>query len=452
MTEFGLINRRNVLIGGTYLSAACSVDARGGAELDRTSELQSHIDQMAEKGGIVTFPPGIFRITAPLELRSGVSLSGSGRHYEYRADGNHFTGSWIRYDGPANQPAIRLRSIQHCSISSLGIDCGDRPHTTGIEIGSDNNPSCKSLSLRDLSIFGAALAVRWGLGNALTPLEQCDDTTIEDIGIYSCIDGFLLHGTNVSDYSRISRVSLDNLRGTAFTLKGPGFMTIAHCAAGALNDDCVMFQISGLSPAPVRIIGCQMEPKGRFLVIKGTNDEGQIILEANVINNDIDAFGVVRIESRANYFNSQVRLNGFVRWRSRDDVWAGLLNKPRHEPQVVASDDSQFVGSSLPDAVRFHGVHLPRGFRIERSSVEVMEEVIVREGIFCPAFTPGSHEAGAYVRPSRDNGKAYRVVRAGSAATEPDWTAAKIVSGSAEFEFIGPSAVSRQLGLLSPRA
>lgn len=60
----------------------------------------------------------------------------------------------------------------------------------------------------------------------------------------------------------------------------------------------------------------------------------------------------------------------------------------------------------------------------------------------------GYYGVGAYVRPSIDNGKAYRVVNAGTAAVEPDWKAARVRSGSVEIQAIGSSAEMRSYGLL----
>lgn len=443
-------NRRGVLLGGICLSSACGASPVADAPATNADggNLQAQIDAAARIGGVVTLPPGVFRLTAPLIMRSGVTLQGSGRHYEFLPSGNRFTGTWLRYEGPANEPALRLHSVQNCSVRAIGIDCREAHSTTAIEIGSNNNPAAKSLVFEELSIFGAGLGVRWGLSNTLVPQEQCDDISFRDVVFHSCINGFLIDAMNSSDYSCISRVTFSQLSGTAFDLRAPGFMKIENCAAGTLSDDCILIRITGQSPDPVRIVGCQMEPKGRFLVAAGPNDQGQILLEANVINNPVEVDGIVRVVSCSNYINDRLRLSGFVRWRSRDDVWDGMKNASRHEPQVVKGESVQFIGSSLLDADHHYGKYLPLGFRIERDDSTVMGQVVVRAGILCPAFATGAYAVGDYARPRQDNGRAYQVVRGGTATAEPGRWADRATSGSVIFEATGSSAVLRSYGLL----
>lgn len=448
-----MIDRRTLLGAVACLPVACDVDARTDTipVSDDTADIQRRIDLAAVRGGTVSLESKIYRISKTLNIHSGVNLEGKGRHYEVNARGNQFSGTWIIYEGLPEHPALRFRSVQNCCVRALGIHCGERSGTVAIEIGSDNKPATKSLIFENISVFGANIAFQWGLGNKLAKLEQCDDISFRDIGVFSCVNGFCLNSANVSDYSVISRVSFSELSGVAFDLRAPGFMTIENCAAASLDDKCIMFRIRGPSPDPLRIIGCQMEPKGYFIVADGPNDQGQIILEANVINVPVKASGILRFESRSNYINSTLHLNGFVRWRSRDDIWDGILGKPTHVPQVDAREGAQFVGSAMENAGRYTGYYLPVGFRIEKSEGRILGLVVIKAGIMCPAFTPGNQVLGSYVRPTQSNGVVYRVSRAGNAANEPVGTGSQITAGEAEFETVGVSAIFREYGLLPDR-
>lgn len=441
--------RRSILAMGMTLPFTGSSERVYTVDNKDPKDIQRKIDYASKSGGTVILPPGLFYIDSPIEMRSGVSLVGSGRHYTYGHAGNIFTGSWIIYRGPIGQPAIRLRSIQHCSVRNLGVNCEEKSKTTAIEIGSNNNPACKSIVIENISLFGSAVAVQWGLANTLSKNEQCDDISFRDIGIYSCENGFLVNAANSSDYSLISRVTMSNLKSVGFDLVGPGFLKIENCAIGAVNRNTIAFKVSGNSPDPLTISNCQIEPTGLFLFAEGPNDEGTIILEKNVVNSPIIASGILRIVSQNNYVNSSVTLSGFVRWRSRDDVWAGMHGRPVHDPQVFTKQGSQFIASSMLNASHYLGSYLPKGFIIETANSPIMGKVVVRAGIVCQDFVKGAeYSVGSYVKPKNDNGVAYLVVKGGSFMGEPMWGNTKLRLGNLELNPIGPTVNFQDFGLL----
>ena len=393
-----------LLAPSAHSVVVASNDLIGDGLTDVTDILQREIDRLADRGGVLALPPGIFRMSRPLKLRSGVSLIGAGRHYEATSSGNRFTGTWLR------NTTLECHSVQNCTLRNFGIDCGEKVETVAISIGSDNRPATKGLVFEQLSVFGAELGVRWGLGNRLTPLEQCDDISFRDCTFHSCRNGFVLNATNGSDYSAVERITFDALRGVAFDLQNAGFMKIENCAAGTIGD-AIMFRIRGSSPDPLRIIGCQNEPSGLFLDAEGPNDQRTIILQANVINLPIKARGILRFVSSANYLNSNIELQGYVRWRSTEDVWdvAGDI----HMPQVTGA--VHFHATMFKDAGGLIGRYVVKNTRIDGQD-PAESELVVKAGIYSPRATPGiAYQKGAVVSLA---GVAYELLASGRVDVE----------------------------------
>jgi len=429
--------------------------AVGDGVTDDAAAIQAAIDAAALVGGTVLFPVGTYLANSPINLKFGVKLQGSGRSYRF-SSGNIFAGSWIKYRGTPESGALVLNSIQYCAVSDLGINCGEVAGSVGIFLRSNNNPSCKHHSFERLNIFGAELAVKWGNDNIDAALEQVDDIAFRDIVLNSCINGFRLSATNVSDYSEISQVSMGNLSGVGFDLIGPGFMTIKNCAAGALLPSTVVFKITGSSPDPLRIIGCQSEPNGKFMVANGPNDQGTIILEGNVINTPVEANNILRVMSSGNYINSTITTAGFVRWVSENDSWGGVFPNPPYVKQVQIGSGGQFYATTMKNAVSFFGHYLPNNFRIrngEAVSGGYEGAVVTREGIRAFTFAAGgAYGAGEVVQPTVDNGRAYLVTVAGTVGAEPTWptgSGATVTSGSVTFQEIGPNAILKNYGAIA---
>lgn len=422
--------------------APYSADPTGKA--DAAAAIQAAID-FAHANGIATVRlNGRFRIDKTLVVPSGLSLEGQGACYWYKdGTGNIFEGTWLRYRGPAALPAIRYGSVQTCRLSRLGIDCSGVAGTRAISIGSTNKPATKGLVFQDLLIFGAGTAVQWG-DRSKTPLEQCDEISFRDCTFHSCVDGFVIDATNAADFSIIERVGFDQLQGVAFKLLTPGFMRISQCAAGLLFRSSKMFEISGDSPDPTIIEGCQSEgPEGKFLTYATTNDQGLIHLRGNVVNQPIEVRGVTRILSTGNYINSTIALSGYARFNSDCDVWAGALETA----QVMVSGGARFRGVTQRDASGQNGRWLPVGLKIDRDPTAGGYEysLCVRAGILGFPFVRGAeYGAGQYILPSVDNGFAYKCIGGGATSAEPSWPkaiGATVRSGTASFRCIGAGAL-----------
>lgn len=404
-------------------------------------------------GGIATIPSGIYHLGADqLVMRSGVGLSGAGARYQYiDGVGNVLRGSWLRSRGLTTDAPLLFKSVSHCQMLNVGIDMGEAPATVAIAMGSDNNPATKELRFLDIGIFGAELGVQWGFGNALTSQEQVDSITFEGFTFNSCKNGFLINAENAADYSHIKRGGLFQMSGIAFTLVNCGFMKIEDCAMGGLNATSTMFNVTGTSPDPIRIKGCQVEPVGKFMTASGSNDVRMIILEANVINLPIEASGTLKFISENNNITSTLTTNGFVRWRSRDDVFSAGPGVR----QIIINAPGQFEGRSLKDASSFNGAYLPANFKYDNTDAvpgSYAANVIVREGIVSAPFYSGAgYYAGRYVRSTVDNGRAYVVVSGDTTGSEPAFptgAGATVMSGNVTFREAGPSAIVKGCELI----
>lgn len=472
-TETGVINSGNAtaisytatLPGATaqtvqtkleqYVSAK-DFGAVGDGVADDTAAIQAAINAMETVGGTVMLPTGIYRTTASLNMKYGVSLIGQGRSYRF-SGGNIFKGSWIRYRGTPANGAIVLNSVQYCAIRDLGIDCGEIANSVGLFLRSNNNPSCKNHAFERLDVFGAALAVKWGNDNIDAPLEQVDAITFRDIVFNSCVNGFRLNATNVADYSEISQVTMGNLSGVGFDLLNYGFMTIRNCACGSLLSTTIMFKIAGASPDTLRIIGCQNEPNGKFMVATGINDQGTIVLHGNIINTPVEANNILRVASANNFINSTVTTTGFVRWTSDNDSWAGVYLQPTYVKQIFIGASGQFYATSLKNAAQFFGSYLPNNFRIQNGTAVsggYEGAVVTREGIVASTFIPsGAYALGDVVQPTVNNDHAYIVTVAGTAGTEPSpWptgSGSTVTSGGVTFQEIGQNAILKNYGAIA---
>lgn len=429
-----------------------NADATGKA--DAAPAIQAALDAAKVAGGmLVRLPAGVFLTMSTVDVPPGIQLIGSGSFYVYD-NGNVFRGSWLRYRGPSTSPALRFRNTQKNRTATFGIDCGQVAGTVGIWLGSDNVPACKDMVFEGITIFGAGAAVRWGDSNAKAALEQVDGITFRDGACHSCRKGFVINATNAADYSKVERWTFDAMEEATFDFQTFGFMLVENCAAGTDKAGHVMFKIAGASPDVLRVKGCQSEGAAgsKFLTYAATNDQGAIVLEANVVNQPIEVKGVAKVTSRDNYINSTITLSGFVRWRSYFDHWEQAPEKKF----VTTHAASSFRADVFNGAGQWFGYFLPKGWVIEDGQPDAggfMGSVVVREGVKCAGFNAGvPYTAGQHFQPRAGNGAAYRVVSGGVAGAEPAWpmrAGATVRSGAVTFQNVGPSALIKGYGAIA---
>jgi hypothetical protein len=385
--------------------------------------IQAAIDSLAATGGVVFLPTGTYRTTSSLNMKTGVSLQGTGYSYEYIAT-DILKGSWIKYEGVSGSAALFFTDCANITVSDIGIFCG--PIVAGNRIGifmtSDNNPSVKHLTFERIAIVAASICVKWG--NQL-PLEQVDAITFRDFYFDSFNFGFAVNGANAGDYSLIERGTLFNVIVAGFDLRLPKLLRISDCAQGGTAPTTVMFNITGGtgSSAPIHIMNCQSEAGGGyFLYATGPNDLMQIILEHNIINQRVYCDGILRCTSRNNYINGRVDLRNGVFWRSEDDRIF------KSTTQAITWDvvNSNFYATTMSAADNWFGYRLPKGFQIfslDFSIGQSLARINTREGVYCNNwFAATVYPLGDVVVPTVDNGFYYKVTVAGtSGGSQPVW-------------------------------
>lgn len=429
--------------------------AVGDGIVDDTNSFQEAIDYCEEFGLSLRIGSGLFKITSQLQMKSGVLICGTGRRVSFPLGAPTFNGSWIIYSGPIGEDnaCFKFFNAQFSGIKDIGIFGSGNVERSAIAIGSDNAPASKFLTFERITFVNVDTGVRWGQRSELAPLEQCDDMSFRDLTFVSVKNGFRVNATNSSDYSIIERCGFDNVVVSAFDLADSGLLEISKCSAGFNNSSAIMFKVSAQGPDPLKISLCQSEGlDATFLDYNTTNDQGAIHLESNVINNKIVINGIVRVTSRNNFYTEPLYLTGFARFKSYDDVWV-FSNQ---ESLINLTSPAQFSSYAMKDAVSFNGANLPVNFHIEEGTAIAggfTGLVNTRAGVSCFSFIGGAeYGLGACVRPSVDNGNAYRVIVAGVTGAEPTWPVtpgASVVSGGVTFQQVGVSAILKGYGAIA---
>ena len=442
-----------------YLTDARAIDAKnagatGNGVTDDTLALQRAMTWAGQLGVDLKIGAGRYLTSASLSPPKGVRISGDAMPTYGFSGINTFSGTWIVYRGAVANAAVRFYSVTDCIMERIGIDCGEVANSVAILAASNNSPATKSITVENFSIFGAGIGVKWGDAGAANALEQVDEMTFRNGTFNSCQKGFVINAPNAADFSIIERMSFNNSAVCAFELISPGFLRIDRCAAGALTVAHTMFIISGLSPDPIQIIGCQSEgAAGKFLTYNATNDQGIVELTGNVVNQAIEITGVTRVVSRNNYYNSLLTTSGFVRFSSYDDSW----DIGKESEKIIIGGGGQVNIQSLPNADSYNGYFLPVGFKVINgipTAGGFDGQVTVRKGVRCNTFIASTaYLLNQYVQPITDNTYGYKVTTAGtSGASEPVWPTgigSTVVSGTVTFTRIVQNAILKGYGAIA---
>jgi|GEM_PF-3778053 len=102
-------------VGRNLSSTVTQYGARGDGTNDDTAAIQRGIDDAAAAGGgELHFPPGVYRTTAPLKLRSGVRLVGEGDASHLRADN--------KVDFGGGHAMIEIDQVSSAGVAHLKLD------------------------------------------------------------------------------------------------------------------------------------------------------------------------------------------------------------------------------------------------------------------------------------------------------------------------------------------
>lgn len=421
---------------------------------DQTAAIQAAIDALATTGGAVFLPTGIYRTLSTLNMKTGVSLKGTGYSYQYTTT-DLLKGSWIKYEGSSGTAALYITDCQNLCVSELGIFCG--PVVAGNRIGifmtSDNNPSVKHITFERICVAAASICVKWGNGLSL---EQVDAITFRDFYFESCNYGFVINGANSSDYSLIERGTLSNVIVAGFELTTPKLLHITSCAQGGTDVTTKMFNITGGATSPVWITQCQSEGGGGyFMYAVGPNDQMQIVLENNTINQRSYFEGILRVTSRNNYMNNRIDLRNGVFWRSEEDRIF------KSTPQAITWDvvSSAFYATTMMESGYWYGYRLPIGFQFYNLTFIAFPDgylgkIIIREGVYCNQWAANTaYILNAVAVPTVDNTYYYKATVAGTtAATQPVWPTVvgnTVTDGTVTWTCTGTSALEKSVSAIA---
>ena len=156
--------------------------AQGNGVHDDTQAIQNTIDlAVAEKGGIVFFPPGKYLITATLQVNGLAAMVGSGWSTNSTLDG-----SFIHINSDFEGDMLNI-SGRNASVDQLGFSC-DQPEVTQNWEPND---------------FGGGSAVH----------IRADDITLSNLFLYNVTRG--IDASN--DSGSIGRITLDRIFGQPIT-------------------------------------------------------------------------------------------------------------------------------------------------------------------------------------------------------------------------------------------
>lgn len=131
--------------------------AAGDGVADDTAAVQAAIDACPAGGGIVLVPPGVYALSAALNLRPRVAIQGAGSASRLSA---RTTGmDVLRYLAAASQ-AVDI------SIADLEIECGTTAQVSGIVMR-----FARSVTIRDVTFSGCLFTVS---------LDRCRSVNISD--------------------------------------------------------------------------------------------------------------------------------------------------------------------------------------------------------------------------------------------------------------------------------
>lgn len=125
-TCFLLLGSCALLAGAVSVSAGSPVyrsvvefGADGSDDRDDTAAIQTAIDALGEKGGVVFLPAGKYLLSAPLVIqRSSVTLLGEGRG---GTNDRAPTGSLLVLAAGTSNTAIEVRDCSHSGVQRLGV-------------------------------------------------------------------------------------------------------------------------------------------------------------------------------------------------------------------------------------------------------------------------------------------------------------------------------------------
>jgi hypothetical protein len=177
--------------------------------LDVTSQIQAAIDLAeSQKGGVVWFPSGVYRITDTIEARTGVKLQGVYGEREIVSQTVE-TGTKLKWAGANNSTILSVFNTRHFTLNGMTLDANGATGITGIFLTTSNTNQIASAgnTFEFFNIDFCAVAVQWGTLGLATPNNQTDGEIFRQFTIWSRdvvgSVGFVLNSGNAAQYSVI---------------------------------------------------------------------------------------------------------------------------------------------------------------------------------------------------------------------------------------------------------
>ena len=204
-----------------------SFGARGDDVSDDTAAVQAAVDAAIASGGVVTFPPGVYKVTSAITVNGPVTLTGTGTiHQTASAHGLVITGDGVTVEG------LTLTG-RHSGAVSLDVD-EDAIRAFGASAASP----LSRLTVRTVTISGWGMYgvnAKWVDGFAVT---GCDISRIGYAGVLatSALNG-TISGNRISD---VGPGSSGNMYGVALSREETdSLLTDPHCADVVVSNNIV---------------------------------------------------------------------------------------------------------------------------------------------------------------------------------------------------------------------
>ena len=136
-----------------FMTAAQIADVKAGTLLlDVTAAIQAAIDSVAAFGGIVRLPEGQYKVTAPILMKSGVSLIGDGYWKGADAAREGVSSIFAHHTGAA---MLSLKGAIGCTVSNISLQGSQTAKPkTGILLGRSSADSAGYHTIRKVSVCG----------------------------------------------------------------------------------------------------------------------------------------------------------------------------------------------------------------------------------------------------------------------------------------------------------
>jgi hypothetical protein len=317
VTSTGSVTERTLATRFADVVNVKDFGAVGDGVADDIVQIQAAIDAAyAAGGGLVYVPPGTYRITTSINMRSYVKLFGVyGEDNTFGVVGSK-NGSEIKWDGAvAGDPIIRAFSARLFEIDGIHLD-GDNKDVVGILLDSDNNPSGSQNEIRRFSIRKCLVGVKWGTSGIAGGSFANDGTRFSTFTIWSQMVGsvgFIINSGNAGQMSVIESggIQVDDI---GIDIKVANLLQIRRVFGGGVMDTAFIRCSVGIG---ILIEGCSSECWGQGQTWRTNRPKFLKVVTP------VEAYSVYEtcIKMSQNQINNPILIDHPIRIASVGDNW-----------------------------------------------------------------------------------------------------------------------------------